>query len=544
MGRRGHQVNPKRNPSGPRRFSLGGAVTVDHNHVSPRGSDEGTRVAVTVAGHEELGLAASLYRPLSEADRRKITDAALEVLARSGVAVYSSTAFEALRDAGAVVDEGTRVVRLPRGLVEDAVASNPSSVTLHSRDGQHDAVLEDNRVHYGTGGTAIYVLDPDTGQRRPSTTDDVILNAQLVEVLESVHVFTINVFPHEIQNEDHIDVNRFFHALNNTTKHVMGGIYSLTGCQRVVQMAEMIAGSADALRDRPFVSFITLIISPFKIDDHYGEMTCYLARKGLPVVVPTEPVCGTTAPITLAGNVLTHVAETLAGIALVQCVSRGAPGICGSVGSVTNLKTMDHLGGPIERAMINAAVSQMAQHFEIPLYSTGGTTDAKAMDVQAAYESAMSSLLVAMSGANYIHDIAGLMEADLTVSYEKLVIDNEILGMCQRVLRGIEVNDETLGTEMLLEKGPGGDFLGEEHTVEHMRGEFFVPRLANREKREAMEPNSDALARAREFVESVRASEPEPCLDPKLSERILREFPEIVHGSLGRTQNVQDVERT
>jgi trimethylamine--corrinoid protein Co-methyltransferase len=105
--------------------------------------------------------------------------------------------------------------------------------------------------------------------------------------------------------------------------------------------------------------------------------------------------------------------------------------------------------------------------------------------------------------------------------------------MCQRVLRGIEVNDETLGTEMLLEKGPGGDFLGEEHTVEHMRSEFFAPRLANREKREAMEPNSDALARAREFVESVRAREPQPCLAPKLSERILREFPEIVHGSLG-----------
>jgi trimethylamine--corrinoid protein Co-methyltransferase len=275
------------------------------------------------------------------------------------------------------------------------------------------------------------------------------------------------------------------------------------------------------------VSFITLLISPFKIDDDYGEMTCYFAREGLPVVVPTEPICGTTSPITLAGNLLTHVAETLAGIALVQCVNRGAPGICGSVGSLTNLQTMDHVGGPIERAMINAAVAQMAQYFDIPLYSTGGTSDAKAMDVQATYESALSSLLVAMSGANFIHDIAGLMESDLTVSYEKLVVDNEILGMCQRVLRGIEVNDDTLATDLMIEKGPGQDFMTEEHTVRHMRGEFFIPRLANREKRESMSPGDDALARARRTVREMRLSPPPSRLPSQVRARILSSFPEI-----------------
>jgi trimethylamine--corrinoid protein Co-methyltransferase len=292
-------------------------------------------------------------------------------------------------------------------------------------------------------------------------------------------------------------------------------------------MAEMIAGGEEALRERPFVSFITLIISPFKIDRDYGEMTCFFAGKGLPVVVPTEPICGTTAPITLAGNVLTHVAETLAGIALVQCVRKGSPGICGSVGSISDLRTMNHLGGPIERAIINAAVSQMAQHFELPLYSTGGTSDAKSVGVQSTYESAMSALLVAMSGANYIHDIAGLMEADLTVSYEKLAIDNEILGMCQRVLRGIEVNDDTLALELMLRKGPGEDYLVEPHTVEHMRSEFFVPRLANRDKRETMQPGSGALPRARAFVKEVRERARESRLAAGVRQRLLKVFPEI-----------------
>jgi len=478
--------------------------------------------------HQQPGLPAGLYRPLSQADAGRIAEASFEILAKSGVAAYSEAAYRALTEAGGEGDEETRIVRLPRAMVEDAIASNPSSVTLHSRDGEFDCRLEDSRVHYGTGGTAIYVLDPQTGERRPSRTEDVILNARLVDALENIHLFTINVFPNEIEEKDHIDVNRFFHALDNTRKHVMGGIYSMAGCKRVVQMAEMIAGGPEALRERPFVSFITLIISPFKIDKDYGEMACYLASEGLPVVVPTEPICGTTSPVTLASNVLTHTAETLAGITLVQSVRKGAPGICGSVGSITDLRTMDHLGGPIERAMIHAAVSQMAQHFGLPLYSTGGTSDAKEVDIQAAYESAMSSLLVAMSGANYIHDIAGLMEADLTVSYEKLVMDNEILGMCQRVLRGIEVDDDRLGTEMIIEKGPAQDFLAEEHTIRYMRGEFFQPRLANREKRETYTREDAALARARALVDEVRASDPESRLDAGVRGRLVKTFDEIV----------------
>lgn len=471
--------------------------------------------------HVEIGTPSSLYQPLDKGGIKQIAESSLEILEKSGMAVYSKTGFEALRKAGAVVDESTMNVRFPRAMVEDAVASNPSSITLYSRDGEYDAHLEKNRVHYGTGGTAIYVLDPDSGECRQSNLADVALNARMVENLENIHVFTINVFPNEIENQDEIDVNRFFHSLNNTTKHVMGGIYSMAGCREVVKMAELIAGGEEELRRKPFLSFITLIISPFKIDDNYGEISCYLADKGLPTVVPTEPICGTTSPVTLAGNVLTHTAETLGGITMLQAVKRGAPGICGSVGSITNLKTMDHVGGGIERAMLNAGVSQMAQHFELPLYSTGGTSDAKEVDVQAAYESAMSSLLVAMSGANYIHDIAGLMETDLTVSYEKLVIDNEILGMCQRVLRGIEVNDETLAKDLIISKGPAQDYLIEEHTLNNMRSQFYEPALANRQKRDQYNADQSALARARKKVAEIRGLQSTPLLDSNLRSKIM-----------------------
>ena len=479
------------------------------------------------APHQRPGLRASYYRPLDEADVRTIADAALDMLEKNGMAVYSSRALEALKGAGAVVNRSTRTVRMPRAMVEDAVASNPSSITLWGQDPVHNAVLAKDRVHYGTGGTAIYVIDPDTGERRNSLVEDVILNSRLVQGLENVHVYTINVFPHDVDAHDHIDVNRFFHSLDNTTKHVMGGVYSLKGCKRTVEMAELIAGSPEDLREEPFVSFITLIISPYKIDEHYGDMTCYLAEKGLPVVVPTEPICGTTSPITLAGNVLTHIAETLGGITLVQSVRKGAPGICGGVGSITNLNTMDHLGGPIERGMIQAAVAQLAQHFGLPLYSTGGCSDSLEVDYQAGYESAMMNLLVAMSGANYIHDAAGLMEADLTVSYEKLVLDNEVLGMCQRVLRGIEVTDESLALDVALGKAPGEDYIGESHTRRHMRREFYNPQLANREKRGAPGSGGGAKDRAHRFVDAVRNAPAQSCLTADLRSRVLEAFPEI-----------------
>jgi len=477
--------------------------------------------------HRKPGLPGGIYKPLSDSDARQIAEASFKVLEKSGTAVYSPSALKAFKKAGADVDEANNIVKLPRSMVEDAIESNPSSITLHGRDGTYDAVLEKSRVHYGTGGTAIYVLDPDSGERRPTQLHDVVLNARLVEELENVHVFTINVFPNEIEAKDEIDVNRFYHSLNNTTKHIMGGIYSLDGCKKVVDMCETIAGGADNLKNEPFVSFITLIISPFKIDKDYGEMTCFFAEKGLPVVVPTEPMCGTTSPITMASNVLTHTAETLAGITLVQSVNKGAPGICGSVGSISDLRSMSNLAGPIERGMLNSAVAQMAQYFEIPLYATAGTSDAKEVDIQSTYESAMSSLITAMSGANYIHDIAGLMEFDLTVSYEKLVIDNEILGMCQRVLRGIEVDDDTLGVDLLLEKGPGKDYLAEPHTVKYMRDEFFTPRLSNRQHRENYREDDTAMARAKKIVSDVREAEVTPRLPDEMRETLETKFSEI-----------------
>jgi len=475
------------------------------------------------------GKKGGLYRPLKDQDLKRIVDEAYYLLDRSGIHVYSKTAREYLAKAGAKIDGDDLTVHLSRSLVEDAISSAPSSITLYGRNPDNDLLLEDSRVYYGTGGTAINVIDLANGERRPSVNDDVKLNARLVDALEHIHLFTINVFPNDVKEVQSIDINRFYWSLRNTSKHIMGGIYSLKGTQQVVEMASLLAGGIEALRERPFISFITLVISPFKIDGHYGDMTCYIAEQGLPVVTPTEPICGTTSPITLAGNVLVHTAETMGGVVLAQSVKKGAPVIAGSVGSISNLRTMGIVTGAVERGMLNSATAQIAQHLELPFYSTAGNSDAKTEDMQAGIESAMSNLLVGMSGANYIHDAAGLLDGDLSISYEKLVMDNEILGMCERVLQGIEVTDETLAVSLIENVGPGGNFLAEAHTVMNMMDEFYHPSLADRTLYDEWVSSGRHTIndRARQKLEELMSTH-NPCyITDEQDKNIRSKFPEI-----------------
>jgi trimethylamine--corrinoid protein Co-methyltransferase len=469
------------------------------------------------------------YKPLTDAQMEMIHEHALRILAETGVKVFTKTGREHFKRAGAIIDEAKGLVRIPRAMVEDAIASAPSRLVLCGRDPKHDAILEGSNVYLGTGGTAINVLDIDSGIRRPSTSADVAAMTRLMDALEYVNIHTINVYPNDVSHIDEVDVNRFYWALKNTSKHVMGGIYSLKGLQEVVEMASSIAGGIEKLRARPFVSFITLIISPLKIDDIYGEMTCYLAEQGLPVVVPTEPLCAITSPVTMASNVLMHTAESLSGVVMTQLINKGTPVMFGSVGSITDMRTMDHLSGAIERGMLNAAVSQMAQYYKLPNYSTAGMTDSKTVDAQAGYEGGMMNLLVAMSGANYIHDAAGLMEFDLTASYEKLVIDDEIIGRCFRVLRGFEITEETLAFDLINEVGAGGDFLGEEHTLQYMRTEFAKTTVSDRSLREYWEAagSPDATQRANVLAKKLLAEHEPLGIPADLDAAIRARYPYI-----------------
>jgi trimethylamine--corrinoid protein Co-methyltransferase len=325
---------------------------------------------------------------------------------------------------------------------------------------------------------------------------------------------------------EHVDVNRFFAGLSQSSKHIMGGVYTMDGLRQVIRMGEIVAGGKDALRERPVISVITCVMSPLRVDSHYAQLMMEAARAGIPVCVPAEPLAGATAPVTLAGTLSIQVADSLAGVVLTQIINPGTPVIFGSVATTTDLRDMKYLGASVESGLLNAAGAQMAQRLKIPFYATAGMSDSKTIDSQCGYESALTFLLTALSGANFIHDAAGLMEFANTVSLEKYVIDDDIIGMAMRAVRGIEVNEQSLAFDVIKAVGPGGNFLSERHTVKYMRKENYMPTLANRERRDRWitDGKMDTYARARERVQKIlKEHEPLPLADGMLN-RIRKEF--------------------
>jgi trimethylamine--corrinoid protein Co-methyltransferase len=421
-------------------------------------------------------------------------------------------------------------VFIPQGLLEDCVDAAPSELILYGRGNpDNNIIVGGKRVHFGSGGTALNVLDLETGEKRPSTLKDVQDVSKLLDYLDNVHFQVIPVYPNDLPIEQ-VDINRFFAAINNTNKHAQGGVYTVDGTKEVVEMCSMIAGGLEKLQKEPFISFITCVISPLEIDQLYGDLLMTCAESGLPLSIPAEPLTGATGPVTIAGNVANLCAETLAGLCLAQLVNKGTPVLMACTSTSTDLRTMSYASGSVEEGLINACAAQMAQFYGLPYYGTAGQSDSKILDAQAGFEGAITNLLVGMAGGNFIHDAVGLLEFCMTASYEKYVMDNEIIGEVMRVLKGVEVTDDTLAVDVTAAVGPGGNFIQEEHTFEHMREEHFVPRVADRQQRETWEESGrkDTFTRCREIVLEVLESHKPLQVDEDTVKAIRARFPNFV----------------
>jgi len=472
------------------------------------------------------GLEGGSYKPLSEDDIAQIHDTSMRVFEDVGFQVNSDRALTFFQDAGAAVDG--RIVRLPREAVMELVARAHSEVTLHGRHPEHHITLGGTRVYAGTGGTALNVIDTASGERRRATLHDLKRITKLVNGLENIHFFLLPTYPNDVPAEN-IDVNRFFAGLDNTAKHVMGGVYTPEGIKQVIRMAEVIAGSADKLCQEPIISMIVCAISPLKIDRIYGDMIVTIAEAGIPIALPAEPLCGATSPVTLAGNLVIQNVDSLTEVCLTQLVNPGTPVIYGSVASSADFRDLKYIAGAIEMGLLNAAGAQLAQFYRLPFYATAGMSDAKTIDAQCGYESALSSLLCALGGANFIHDAAGLLDFALSVSYEKYVVDNEIIGMVMRAVEGIKVDEDTLAFDLIKEVGPGGNFVSAKHTRKYMRTEHYQPTLSDRDHLEEWQAKGkqDTYARARDRVEEILAA-PGYRLPDEIRQRIINEIPGII----------------
>ncbi|HYE81711.1 MAG TPA: trimethylamine methyltransferase family protein [Clostridia bacterium] len=475
------------------------------------------------------GLVGGAYKPLTQEGIEKIHKATMKVFEQTGIQVNDERALKAFNSAGADVDFNTKIVRASESWILDKIKTAPSAITLYGREDRHNLELDGYKVYIGSGGTATNALDIDTGERRASTLKDVQMAARLVDALDNIHYFVLSCFPNELEKKN-VDVNRFYAGIRNTTKHVMGGVYTKEGIQNVAKYASMIAGSREALLKKPFVSFITCIMSPLVLDRDYTDLMITAIETGLPMATPTAPMAGSTSPATLAGTLVQMNVEALTGVLLTQIMDPGHPVLYSCVPTTTDLRTGAFCFGSVEMGMMNAACAQLSRFYKLPNYTTAGVNESKIPDIQSGYESMASTIMCALAGSNYIHDAAGLIESGMAISYEQYVVDNDILGMCMRAVKGIEVNDETLAVDVIHDVGPAGNYLSHDHTVMNMKTEFFYNMVSDRSTRARwdLEGSVDARERARRIAKEILTSHKPMFVDREIEKEILRTIPGMV----------------
>ena len=478
---------------------------------------------------ELKGLTGGVYQPLSSEDIETIHRAALTILEKTGISYEAGleATIDMLDAKGASVDRDRSRVYFPGDLVEAQAAAAPERVILFSRDGKNDLDLTRHKVYLGTGGAAIKILDLENGRARSTTLNDLYQIGRLVDVLDNIHFFLRPCIPTDIPETDY-DANVFYTCLKATGKHVMAGVNDVAGFHQALDIAATVAGGMAELKEKPFISIITsFAISPLKLCTQSTSIMQEAVRNRIPVALSSAPMAGSTSPLTMAGTLAQLHAELLAGIAICQLTNPGAPILYGGIPGMANLNSFAYLGGAVECGMMNAAIHQLANHVKIPNYNSAGLADAKIPDAQAGWEKALTVLLAAMGGSNYVHHAAGMLESMLTVAYEQFVIDDEIIGMCCKVLKGIEVDPEHLALEAIHGVGPGGNFIASDHTFAHMRKEYFAGNgVTDRKIRDdwEQEGSKDAATRAREIVKKILAKEEKSYISAEAAQAIREKY--------------------
>ncbi|MGB1208591.1 MAG: trimethylamine methyltransferase family protein, partial [Paracoccaceae bacterium] len=450
------------------------------------------------------GLATRVYQPLSTADITRIVDAAYEVLWRTGVQVGAGPIRDVFLRAGCKLD-GDRVL-IPARIVDDCRAVARKRVLLAGLDPKHDLDLAGSKVYLGTGGSAVNVLGLD-GVLRDSVLQDNYDIGRLCDTLDNIHFYMRPVVSRDLATKD-IGINSYYACQAGTGKHVMANEYTPERVGDIRALGDMLAGGHDAFEARPVFSCSNCFtVSPLRFAMETVEILDECIAHGIPAAMSSAPQAGATSPAALAGTLVQIVAEQLSGLVYVNLKRPGHPILLGFVPSQADLRTGAFSGGSAEFALMNAASAQIAQYLEMPIYNSAGISDSKIPDAQAGYEKGLSVAAVALAGANYVHHSAGFLESLMTVAFEQYVIDNDINGAVMRMVRGIEVTDDSLSLDVIDAACRGeGHFLAQPQTLRLMNSEYFYPPTADRsgrndwQARGAMDQRARARARARDVL--------------------------------------------
>ncbi|OGS42036.1 MAG: hypothetical protein A3K67_07815 [Euryarchaeota archaeon RBG_16_62_10] len=404
---------------------------------------------------------------LTERQRKDVHEQSLSLLEDMGLKVFSDEALGILGKNGAEVDMKTKVARMPRALVEEALRKCKRPVKLGGRTPEQDFVLDLEHHYLSTDGEGIAVLDFSTGKRRAALLRDVEECARFIDTIDEIVSYTPMVTPSDVPTQAHTTFE-FAASVMNTRKHIVsGGVYRKEEAEDEVKIAAAVAGGREELRKRPLLSSINCVSSPMIIGKTIEPALVY-AEAGIPPIIMTMPLVGASGPATIAGSVLIGNAQVLGANAIVQLAHPGTPVIYSSVPMSMDITTGGFGGALPPGNLVACSHIQMAKHYGLPFFSGGHGSSSKVPDAQAAMEKALSAYSMFLAGADFLGG-PGLLESFTVLSYEQLLIDVEAFKMMAAMLEGFPVDDEAFAVPLVKKAGHEGHFLGEKATIDAMK---------------------------------------------------------------------------
>jgi trimethylamine--corrinoid protein Co-methyltransferase len=402
-------------------------------------------------------------------DVEEVYSATMEVLERTGVRVDHPRALELLDGAGARVDGN--LVRIPDWMVKDALQKAPSRIVLGNRNGERLVKLERNRSWFGASLDCIDYLEPFTRERRRFLLEDSRVTATLLDALPN-YAWGMTFGMADDVPAEFADRLVLKEAMTHSVKPMVFCCQDSESLKDIHEMALIISGGEKQFLKAPTIVMLVDPISPLTLTSNNLDKMIFCAEKGIPQICYGAPQAGSTAPASFAGAVVQGTAESLSGLVITQMVRQGAPFVYGAFATIMDMRTTIFSYGAPEMILMGAALAQMAQYIKLPYFGTAGCSDAKLPDSQATAEATLSCQSAALSGANLIHD-CGLLDHGCLASPAFMVLVNEVLYMIHQFTRGILVDEETLAVDVINQVGPGGHFMGEEHTMKYFREVWY-----------------------------------------------------------------------
>lgn len=428
------------------------------------------------------GMIGGQYKPLTDTDIHAIEQTIFQILEEIGLSQAPDTGIEYMRAVGAEYGEDGRL-RFPRKLVEHTLSICARDITLYGRSEEYDLNLSGQKVHFGTAGAAVHVVDIAGNNYRESHLKDIYDAARIVQKMNNIHFFQRPMVARDIADPVDLDVNTLFACVKGTQKHIGTSFTEAHTVAPSIKLLHEIAGGEQAWRERPFVSNSNcFVVPPLRFATESCLVMEEVIKAGMPVLLLSAGQAGATAPASIAGAIAQAVAEVLAGLIYVNAMKPGHVAIAGTWPFVSDLRTGAMSGGSGEQGLLTAACAQMLHHFNLPSGAASGMADSKMPDAQSGYEKGSTAVMAGLAGLNMVYEAAGMHASLLGFCLESLVIDNDMLGQCMRCVRGVEVNEKSLDIQVIKDVclSGVGHYLGHEQTISLMQSEYIYPEVSDR----------------------------------------------------------------